>query len=70
MASTMKISQLIRKLQAIKREVGDIEVYMSEDSEGNGYGTIDNTSFGFSNGKLAIYPYVDHIDYTEVFGDN
>ena len=37
----MKISEMIKELNAVKEQFGDIEVVMSSDSEGNSYSTID-----------------------------
>ena len=38
----MKISELVEKLQKFQKVVGDVEVILSSDSEGNGYGSIDS----------------------------
>lgn len=52
----MTIKQLIKVLEKCNPL---LEVYVSMDSEGNGFGTIDKTSFtGTQNGSgLIIYPF-------------
>ncbi len=37
----MKISELIKALEEIKKESGDLEVVISRDEEGNGFGKED-----------------------------
>lgn len=45
----MKISEMITKLQKAKEKFGDVEVIMSQDSEGNAYSTI---SEDFNNSRV------------------
>lgn len=64
---TMKISELIRELQQLKAELGDIPVIHQRDPEGNGYGTITSRSVGVydesSIGKfVSIEPFNEYIE--------
>lgn len=43
----MKISQLIKQLQAIQAKKGDIDCYLQTDQEGNGYEEIRGASFAY-----------------------
>ena len=45
----MKISEMITKLQKAKEKFGDVEVIMSQDSEGNAYASI---SEDFNNSRV------------------
>ena len=64
---TITISKLIEKLQMIKKEFGDLKVYLSSDTEGNSYGTIEcDRSFGADDDFLVIYPFQEYIDYEEI----
>lgn len=38
---TLKISKLIKILEAYRKELGDIPVFHQKDPEGNEFGTID-----------------------------
>jgi hypothetical protein len=38
---TMKISEMIAMLTQAKKDLGDMKVLLSSDSEGNGYGTLN-----------------------------
>jgi hypothetical protein len=62
----MKLGKLIKELQALKKEVGDVQVVLSSDSEGNSWGTLhEKHSFcrlENENGMivgLGIFPYAD-----------
>jgi len=46
-------------IEILEKQNPVLEVYVSMDSEGNGFGTIDKTSFtGTQNGAgLIIYPF-------------
>ena len=54
----MKISQLIKELEAAKKDVGDLEVVMSSDDEGNNFGIVNKNSLcvDFQPGYIALYP--------------
>lgn len=41
----MKISELIKELQAIQKDKGDVSVISSVDSEGNGYNEVQGVDF-------------------------
>lgn len=76
-----KISDLIKHLQRIQNTIGDVPVYLSSDSEGNSYGTIEikdssatlgmeYDSFGWNNKHTAliISPYQEGLEYEDVIG--
>lgn len=70
----MKLNELIETLQEIKKEIGNVPVVLSSDSEGNSFGTL-NAPLSFcklqddDSGKilgLGIYPYAEGFyDYIE-----
>lgn len=71
-----KLSDLIKVLQMVKKDFGDLPVYLSTDSEGNSYGSINGSmSIGTINKgddgngdtvAIAIYPWQEGADYTEI----
>lgn len=60
---TMKISELVALLEAIKMDFGDLHVVLSSDSEGNSFGTIigsQDLGVPFTDEEpkvLRIYPW-------------
>lgn len=54
----MKISNFIKRLNYIKERVGDVEVVLSSDSEGNSYGSTNDWSFGWEEEKQTNYVLV------------
>ena len=44
------------------------KVYLSRDSEGNGYSTLDNTSVGYSqeDNVIVIYPHSEGLEYEDI----
>lgn len=68
---TLRISELIKELQALKKQEGDIPVVHQRDPEGNGFGTIDaGTVYADDTevGRVAfIFPYDEDIE-EELFG--
>ena len=55
---------MIKILINILNEHGNLEVFMSADTEGNSFGSFEETGEGFYNiqdGKIVIYPWEDHI---------
>jgi len=59
----MKISKMIKGLKEVKKEVGDVEVYLSSDSEGNSFSTTDaEQSFSWDKKKLIIYPFSENVE--------
>lgn len=71
-AKTVKISELIKHLQTIKKEFGDRPIALSKDTEGNSYGNINPEriyySFGAYDGMVIIYPERSGLDL-EDFAD-
>ena len=56
----MKISGLVKKLNAAKKEFGDIEILISCDEEGNGFNKDVDIGWYDQNRKIvALYPYGD-----------
>jgi len=53
----MKLSKLVKALNQIKKESGDMEILFSSDPEGNSYNSLgDILSFDVNNGKALIFP--------------
>ena len=61
----MKIKELI---EILEKQNPALEVYLSGDSEGNYFGTIDKTSFSntLNGGGLIIYPFEEGLDGDEL----
>lgn len=63
---TLRISELIKVLQAFKKEVGDVPVIHQRDPEGNGFGTIDECSICIGKTDIGtllfIEPYQEDIE--------
>lgn len=54
---SLKISELINELEQLQKQEGDLEVVLSQDPEGNGFGTINpQYSYGREGNLLIIYP--------------
>ena len=75
-AQTIKLKQLIEKLQSIYIDRGNLSVVLSRDEEGNGFGTLDPDNFdglGTSverDGKiLVLWPCVEYLDLDEIDTD-
>lgn len=64
--SSITVQELIDKL---KQYPENAKVYMSSDSEGNGYGTIGENSieFGELDQSLVLYPVRERLDYDDIF---
>lgn len=70
---TIKLKQLIEKLQSIYIDRGNLSVVISRDEEGNGFGTLDPDEFdGLAasierDGKLLVlWPCVEYLDLDEI----
>lgn len=64
---TLKISELIKILEAYRKELGDIPVFHQKDPEGNEFGTIDLRSISYDTDTkvgtaMFIYPFEENID--------
>lgn len=59
----MKVKELIKALKVFD---GNMEVYVSADSEGNSYGTIEPDTIWKTNEVVIIYPCEDGLDYDEL----
>lgn len=73
---TNKISDLIRILEDLKDDFGDLPVYLSKDSEGNSFGTLHGYSSIGSMRKglmgdgevvaIGIYPWEEGLEYMDI----
>ena len=65
----MLLSELIKELKLAKKELGDINVILSSDSEGNSFGSIETHSFGHyqDEGVLVIYPSDEQQNIEDLF---
>lgn len=70
---TIKLKQLIEKLQSIYIDRGNLSVVMSRDEEGNGFGTLDPDNFDAlaisveRDGKLLVlWPCIEHLDLEDI----
>ena len=70
---SIRLKDLISKLQDVYTERGNIPVVMSRDEEGNGFGTLDPDEFdalGVSverDGKLLVlWPCVEYLDLDDI----
>jgi hypothetical protein len=65
----MKISELIKELKSQEDIFGDYEVFVSQDEEGNGFGTLSKeTMWGYSNEDKAVilYPNENYLEYETI----
>ena len=68
---TIKLKQLIEELQNLYIDRGNLNVVMSRDEEGNGFGTLDTEDFcthcvGIDGDILVLYPWVEHLELDEI----
>ena len=61
----MKIKEVIEKLEKFNP---DLEVYLSVDSEGNGFGTLEESCFEetFSGKGLIIFHFGEGLNYEDL----
>lgn len=62
---TAKISEVIKILKDMKSVLGDVNVYISRDSEGNEFGTINKDhSLDWDKQRkfIIFYPYEEILD--------
>lgn len=59
----MKIKELIKLLRQAEKEVGNLEVALSSDAEGNRYGNINNDSLAV--GKMLVSSFGIESDDTD-----
>lgn len=66
---TLNIKQLIAILTSIAKDKPNLKIYLSRDTEGNSYGTMDKEwSFCLDepNQALLLFPFEDGIEYEEL----
>jgi hypothetical protein len=53
----------------LKKYPSGTKVYVSRDSEGNGYGTVstDSIEYGKADGAVILFPVREHLEFDEVF---
>ena len=74
---TIKASELIFWLSLVVKKVGDLPVFLQEDTEGNGYGTLNikRSLFVEQDDKtkkcthIIIQPFEEHLEFEELLGD-
>lgn len=62
---TAKVDDIIKILKDVKNTFGNVDVFLSCDPEGNGYGTIDKKhSLGWDEKCefIVFYPYEENVD--------
>lgn len=72
---TMMLDDLISLLLVIKNRLGDMPVFLQQDTEGNGFGTIQKEKCFFVEEDektkkakgLIIQPFEEHLDYEDLF---
>ena len=63
----MKLKQFIWKLEKMKKVVGDgAEVYLSSDSEGNAFGTVEEGSINFHENSIILYPFKEGLQIEDL----
>jgi len=60
----MKISELQSLLAQVKKAHGDIDIYLSSDSEGNSYSSTNVEHNYWDQDKLVLYPWEENIELT------
>lgn len=71
---TITVSMMIKYLKEVLRLKGDLPVFLQQDSEGNGYGTLNAWRSFWLDGNiktqkcsaLMIMPFEEHLDYEEI----
>lgn len=60
----MKLIQLIEELEGLQEELGNVPVYLSRDSEGNGFGTLETeSSFHIADKKsIILFPHRENVE--------
>lgn len=75
---TMKASELIFWLTKAVEKFGDLPVYLQEDTEGNGYGTLNKEKSLFVEQdddtkkwtRMILQPFEEHLNYEEISEEN
>jgi len=65
----MTISKIIKELTRCRNKYGDVPLFLSCDSEGNSFGTVELDSFCVDEYKVILYPFHEHMDIDELPGD-
>ena len=64
---TLKVSELIKLLEMVKRDFGDFPVVLSSDSEGNSLGTITGSQdVGYLDDVIILYPNKEGIEMEDL----
>lgn len=64
---TLKLSELIKLLEMVKRDFGDLPVVLSSDSEGNSLGTIiGSQDVGCLDDVIILYPNKEGLEMEDL----
>ena len=66
---TLTVNQLIKILNNLAEEDKKRNVFISRDTEGNGFGTLDETvsiCIDEDSNSILIYPFEEYIDYDDL----
>jgi len=72
-AKACKISTLIKKLQEVQSQEGDMQIVISADADGNTFNVIDPNNeldYALDGGLLVLYPSSDNHSLNEIAGYN
>lgn len=72
-AKACKISTLIKKLQEVQLQEGDMQIVISADADGNTFNVIDPNNeldYALDGGLLILYPSSDSHELNEIAGYN
>lgn len=65
----MTLEELIKKLEQLKAENGNLPVLIASDSEGNQYGKITEFSFSAYSDSVIIYPTGEYMTPEDALED-
>ncbi len=62
---TLTVDDVVARLIKLPH---DTKIFMSRDSEGNGYGTLNETSFSVEplDNAIILFPNVEYLEYDEI----
>lgn len=64
-AKTLTVDEVVARLMKFP---SDTKIYMSSDSEGNGYSTLDATSFSVEpkDKAIVLFPALERLEFDEI----
>jgi len=71
---TIKASELVFWLSLVVKKIGDLPVYLQQDTEGNGYGTLNIKKSFFVDqddktkkySHIIIQPFEEHLEFNDL----